>query len=66
LRKQWSKIGASYVGSVVTLIYAMFLLLNLGFRSSEESIVALLIIPTIPDIVIERKFSKNHKILVRR
>lgn len=54
LKEQWGKLNQDYVAKIIITLYIVFLFFNLGFRSSEESILMLYIIPIIPDIVISR------------
>jgi len=55
LKNEWKKVDCSRVAGIVTLIYVAFLILNLGFRSSEESVVMLFILPVLPEIIIQHR-----------
>ena len=59
LKQAWNKLGCPQVATVVTLIYILFLILNLGFRSADESIVMLFIMPVIPKLI-EQYQNKNN------
>ena len=58
LKEKWSKIGMGSVATSITIVYAVFLLLNIGFRSAEESVIMLFILPELPEIVLHRKEKK--------
>ncbi len=51
IRDQWSKIGMGDVALPVVTLYGMFLLLNIAFRSSIESVIMLFLLPVLPEIV---------------
>lgn len=59
LKKEWDKLGQSHIALIIILIYLLFLILNLGFRSADESVVMLFILPVIPNMIIQYK---NRKI----
>ena len=59
LKKEWNKIGLSSVALIILMIYFIFLLFNIGFRSSEESILMLFILPILPEIVLEHESKKK-------
>lgn len=61
LKNEWKKLECSQVAGIVTVIYAMFLVLNLGFRSPEESVLMLFILPVLPDILAKWKEKKARK-----
>lgn len=52
---EWNNIGLTKVARIMILLYIIFLFLNIGFRSPQESIVILYIIRVIPDLVRERQ-----------
>jgi len=57
LKKEWEPIDAdSKVPFLTAIIYALFLLLNIGFRSGIESLVILFILPVLPKL-----FNKDVK-----
>lgn len=51
LKEKWEVIDMEEVVFPVFVVYLGFLILNLGFRSSAESVVILYILPILPDIV---------------
>jgi hypothetical protein len=51
--QEYDKSGNSKVPLLTTLIYFMFLIFNLGFRSGTESVVMLFIIPVLPKLCVE-------------
>ena len=48
------------VSTSITIVYAVLLLLNIGFRSAEESVIMLFILPELPEIVLYHK-GKKHR-----
>lgn len=52
IKEKWSKIGMGGVAGSITIVYAAFLLLNIGFRSAEESVIMLFVLPELPEIVL--------------
>lgn len=60
IKEKWSKIGMGNVSGSITIVYATLLLLNIGFRSAEESVIMLFILPELPEIVLYQK-EKKHK-----
>ena len=52
LRGQWTKIGLACVTFPVCAVYVLCLLLNIGFRSADESIFMLFILPALPDMLL--------------
>lgn len=58
LKEKWSRIGMGSVATSITIVYAVLLLLNIGFRSAEESVIMLFILPELPEIVLHRKEKK--------
>lgn len=60
IKEKWSKIGMGSIASSITIVYAVLLLLNIGFRSAEESVIMLFILPELPEIVLYQK-GKKHK-----
>lgn len=61
MKEQWKKVDCARIAGIITVIYAMFLTLNLGFRSSEESVLMLFILPVLPDILVKWKEKKAQK-----
>ena len=55
LKEKWSKIGIGSIAGSITLVYVALLLLNIGFRSAEESVIMLFILPELPEIVLYHK-----------
>ena len=60
IKEKWSKIGLGSIAGSITIVYAALLLLNIGFRSAEESVIMLFILPELPEIVLYQK-GKKHK-----
>lgn len=60
IKEKWSKIGIGSIAGSITIVYAVLLLLNIGFRSAEESVIMLFILPELPEIVLYQK-EKKHK-----
>lgn len=64
LEKKWSRIGMGSIASSITIVYVALLLLNIGFRSAEESVIMLFILPELPEIILyqkeKRKLRENH------
>jgi hypothetical protein len=60
IEEKWSKIGIGSIAGSITIVYAVLLLLNIGFRSAEESVIMLFILPELPEIVLYQK-EKKHK-----
>lgn len=60
IKEKWSKIGIGSIAGAIMIVYAALLLLNIGFRSAEESVIMLFILPELPEIVLYQK-GKNHK-----
>ena len=52
MKEQWSGIGLQSAVFPVCTVYALFLLLNIGFRSADESIFILYILPGLPDMLL--------------
>ena len=48
------------VAASITIVYIVLLLLNIGFRSAEESVIMLFILPELPELVLHQK-EKSHK-----
>ena len=59
LREQWTKVGLACVTFPVCTVYALFLLLNIGFRSADESIFMLFILPALPDILLNAGYGRR-------
>lgn len=62
LKKEWSKIGETFVAKTVTLMYIMMLLLNIGFKSAEEGVIMLFIIPSLPEIVLSVRKKRENSV----
>lgn len=60
IKEKWSKIGLGSITGSITIVYAALLLLNIGFRSAEESVIMLFILPELPEIALYQK-GKKHK-----
>lgn len=58
IKEKWSKIGIGSIAGSITIVYAALLLLNIGFRSAEESVIMLFILPELPEIVLYQKEKK--------
>ena len=60
LAKEWAKIGKKELALPIVIIWILFAILNLAFRSADESIMSLFIIPVFPTLIIKFKerFSK--------
>lgn len=54
LKNEWAKLGRPQIAFVITATYLIFLILNLGFRNAEESVIALFIMPILPSILLKR------------
>lgn len=50
LKMQWAKLEFQCTVFPICVVYGLFLLLNIGFRSADESIFMLYILPALPDI----------------
>ena len=61
IKEKWSRIGNGSIAVSITVVYATLLLLNLGFRSAEESVIMLFILPELPEIILYSK-DKKHKL----
>jgi len=59
LKNSWAKIRMEAVAFPVTLLYTAFLILNLGFRSADESIFMLFILPVLPEVIHRRSAVKS-------
>lgn len=59
LKDSWKHIGYPQVATASVVIYSALLILNLGFRSADESIVAFFIIPVLP-LLIQDYLKKKH------
>ena len=61
IKEKWSRIGNGSIAVSITIVYTVLLLLNLGFRSAEESVIMLFILPELPEIILYSK-EKKHKL----
>ncbi len=55
LMKKWRKRGMSGVAFPIVIVYLGFLILNLAFRSAEESVILLFLLPGLPDILFKKR-----------
>lgn len=55
MKEKWSKIGIGSIAISITIVYIALLLLNMGFRSAEESVIMLFILPELPEIILNKK-----------
>ena len=55
IKEKWSRIGLASIAGSITMVYVALLLLNIGFRSAEESVIMLFILPELPEIVLYQK-----------
>lgn len=55
LVSQWIKINKKEVVLPVVIVWFLFIVLNISFRSADESMIALFIIPIIPEIILNKK-----------
>lgn len=60
LRRTWHRLNCPQVAAVVTSIYVILLILNLSFRSADESIVMLFIMPVLPQLI-EKHYKKTFE-----
>lgn len=64
LEEKWRRIGMGSIAGSITIAYIALLLLNIGFRSAEESVIMLFILPELPEIILyqkeKRKLRENH------
>lgn len=61
LRAQWEKINLKQIAWPVTLVYFLFLVLNLGFTSEHESVLLLFLVPVMPELM--EKGGKQKELL---
>lgn len=54
LKNEWAKLGRPQIAFVIMMTYLLLLILNLGFRSAEESVIMLFIMPILPTILQRR------------
>lgn len=55
LKKEWNKVSMGEVAFPITILYFIFVVLNISFRSSVESVVMLYIILYIPDMMVRKR-----------
>ena len=55
LYKHCGKINMEETVFPVFIVYVGFLILNIAFRSSAESVVMLYILPVLPDLILNKK-----------
>jgi len=58
LKKQWSKINMQQIALPVSLLYFLFLVFNLGFTSSHEGVLMLMLIPAFPEWLVQKQRQK--------
>ena len=58
IKEKWQKIELGSIAGTITIVYAALLLLNIGFKSAEESVIMLFILPELPEIVLYHKEKK--------
>ena len=61
LKNAWDKTGYGRIATAVCIIYFVFLVLNLGFRSGEESVAMMYIMPLMPLLVEKRQTRRLTK-----
>jgi len=54
VKKQWEKVGMPQIAIPVVVLYVLFLTFNLGFTSAHESVLMLLLIPGLPEIILQK------------
>ena len=59
LAEQWDKLGRKDVAITSTVVWAFFLLSNIGFRNGVESAMCFYILPAIPNIILQRQGINN-------
>lgn len=62
LQEQWRKIGFESAVFPMLLAWVLFLLLNIGFRSADESIFMLYILPVLPDALRSRALERERSV----
>lgn len=60
IKEKWCKLELSSIASSITIVYAALLMLNIGFRSAEESVIMLFILPELPEIILHRNKNINR------
>ncbi len=60
LKKQWEKVDCPQVAAAVSMVYLVFLIMNLGFRSADESMMMLFILPVLP-LLIAKRSKRSHE-----
>lgn len=55
LKNSWKQNGAPQIAIVVCIVYILLLILNLGFRTAEESVIILYLMPVIPLMIKQSK-----------
>jgi hypothetical protein len=60
IKEKWSKLGLGSIASSITIVYASLLMLNIGFRSAEESVIMLFILPELPEMIVHRNQKINR------
>ena len=61
LKQRWAKLEMSQIAVPVTILYILFLIFNLGFTSAHESVLMLLIIPTLPELIPPKSGGRFHQ-----
>lgn len=59
LKNEWAKLGRPQIALLITLIYFLFLIFNLGFRSAEEAVIAFFLIPILPTLLLRQMENKR-------
>jgi len=59
LVKQWKQINMEEVAMPIIIIYICFLFLNPGFTSAYESVMMFLIIPLLPELILDNRKEPN-------
>lgn len=60
IKEKWREIGLEGIAGPITVTYVALLLLNIGFRSAEESVIMLFILPELPEIVLYQKRKRDR------
>ena len=61
LKEAWTRAGYPRIAIMVVITWILFLFLNIGLRSADESIVMLFLMPAIPLLLGARKSESNSK-----
>ena len=55
LKEQWSKVGLQTAAVLITVAWFLLLMLNIAFRSADESVFMLYILPALPEIILQSR-----------